>query len=432
MRESILPRFNKIILITKETKSSWISCQLITSNLLKAYSRALENNNFEIVTVPETLNRYTAYSAIASIKLKKADLIVWLDHQPNPALFLQELYRHYKDISFDLRPKIIIHIFGDFILDCRQWDNCREALLNLPIHFVTASHKQQLLVESLFHSDQSIVSTRPFPVDESIFNFTNFEVNRLQVRDRLKLSPSEKVLIYTGRISLQKNVDALIKLFESTQIFLEEEITLLIVGPWDDILIPYFGKRGVSGSYFHYYFKTMKKTQCEKVYFLGNQSTDELMKLYHGADGFVSLSTYNDEDYGMAPAEALCSGLPCLLTDWAGYSSFANYSKSVSLVNVKKLTSRPSADSGDARQKLLSLIKLVPKKREERQKISEEAFLSLSIKASSQKLALELNEWHFGSVKSCADKFNNLCLSFKKNPNSPFKDELFQEIYEAY
>ena len=34
------------------------------------------------------------------------------------------------------------------------------------------------------------------------------------------------------------------------------------------------------------------------------------------------MSTHNDEDYGMSPAEAICTGLPSILTDWAGYSSF--------------------------------------------------------------------------------------------------------------
>jgi glycosyltransferase involved in cell wall biosynthesis len=36
----------------------------------------------------------------------------------------------------------------------------------------------------------------------------------------------------------------------------------------------------------------------------------------------VNLSVHNDEDYGMSVAEALCSGIPAILTDWGGLASF--------------------------------------------------------------------------------------------------------------
>jgi glycosyltransferase involved in cell wall biosynthesis len=36
----------------------------------------------------------------------------------------------------------------------------------------------------------------------------------------------------------------------------------------------------------------------------------------------VNLSVHNDEDYGMSVAEAQCSGLPAILTDWGGLASF--------------------------------------------------------------------------------------------------------------
>ncbi|MGZ3807168.1 MAG: glycosyltransferase, partial [Bacteriovorax sp.] len=53
------------------------------------------------------------------------------------------------------------------------------------------------------------------------------------------------------------------------------------------------------------------------------------------SDMFISLSLYHDEDYGMSPAEAMACGLPTLLTDWGGYSSFASTAWPCQLVPVK-------------------------------------------------------------------------------------------------
>ena len=60
----------------------------------------------------------------------------------------------------------------------------------------------------------------------------------------------------------------------------------------------------------------------EKITFWGNQKKEMLRKINNASDLFISLSLYHDEDFGMSPAEALATGLPTLLTDWGGYSSF--------------------------------------------------------------------------------------------------------------
>src|SRR5690606_31151116 len=43
---------------------------------------------------------------------------------------------------------------------------------------------------------------------------------------------------------------------------------------------------------------------------------------YNAADTYFSLSLHHDEDFGMSPAEALCSGASAVLSDWGGYASF--------------------------------------------------------------------------------------------------------------
>lgn len=427
-----MSKYKKIVSIVKESVSSWKSCQSITSNLVAAYSKAFKEKDFRVLTVPNAFNRYDAYKLVQEIKNNDIELIIWLDHQPNPAKFINELVRQFRDVDFSLRPKLIIHIFGDFVLDINQWSSCEESLQNWPLHFITASKKQQKLVESMFFSQRSIISTRAFSVNETLFNFDNFDINRSQLRHRFQVEKNEKVLLYTGRISLQKNVDSLAKLLESMHLFSDDKLVLLIAGPWDDILIPYFGKRGICGSYFHYYSKTMKSIKNSKIIFLGNQSSDELVCLYHASDLFVSFSTYNDEDFGMSPAEALCCGLPCLLSDWAGYSSFSDYSENVKLVSVNKKTSRPSVIAHEARNALIGLLETTPYPTVKRKKISEVALSYLAVESSSVEILKNIDTLKFDCVESFSEIFKNLNICFKNNPRAPFTDKLFMETYAIY
>jgi glycosyltransferase involved in cell wall biosynthesis len=44
-----------------------------------------------------------------------------------------------------------------------------------------------------------------------------------------------------------------------------------------------------------------------------------LNEAYNGADLFVSLSLYHDEDFGYSPLESLVCGTPIAVTNWGGY-----------------------------------------------------------------------------------------------------------------
>ncbi len=59
--------------------------------------------------------------------------------------------------------------------------------------------------------------------------------------------------------------------------------------------------------------------------FLGGLSPEEISHELNSCDIFISLSTFSHEDFGLAAAEALESGLSAILTKWGGHSSFKNY-----------------------------------------------------------------------------------------------------------
>ena len=61
-----------------------------------------------------------------------------------------------------------------------------------------------------------------------------------------------------------------------------------------------------------------------RVHFLGDVADAELATLYHAGDMFVLPAHLRAEAFGIAQAEALASGLPCISTELGTGTSFVN------------------------------------------------------------------------------------------------------------
>jgi glycosyltransferase involved in cell wall biosynthesis len=102
------------------------------------------------------------------------------------------------------------------------------------------------------------------------------------------------------------------------------------------------------GYYYLFFKQQLAQLPIEaqrSVKLLGQQNRENLLGLYNACDLFGSLSLYHDEDYGMSPAEALSCGLPAILSDWGGYSSFADDKKICELIPVRLSKSGPEISS---------------------------------------------------------------------------------------
>lgn len=430
--------YKRITIVSRNELSSWKSCQHIIRNLYQAYSLVFNNSQIQFLKVEAEDNQYKAYKAAKQLKHQSPDLVIWLDHIPNPTQFLHALVNEYEGVDFSLRPRMLVHLFGDFVLDCQDWEKVKADAGQWPLHFIVASERQQRLVERFIPEASQLVSYVPFPVDTSVFNTDDLAKNRQTVREAWQISVDEKIFLYTGRISYQKNIDVLLRAFDALVKKTGGKNTLWIAGAVDDILLPYFGKHGITGSYSTHLNQTLKEITAP-VKFLGSLPPEELVQVYQAADLFISLSTYNDEDYGMAPAEALCCGLPAVLSDWGGYTSFANYSSSVQLVPVKMSAPRPMVETSSL-QKTLILQALEPQLSEEKRLlVSREACEKLSIPAIASELKRLINQISFGRI-SYSDRFHQMCGAFRRNKFAPFinsadearMSQLYKEIYSAY
>ncbi len=423
----------KFLVITKEEISSWKSCQLITGNLLKSYHLAYPEDQFQFLRVEENFSAFLAYKHAKKIKELGVDTIIWLDHRPCAANLVMALSEVYSDTPYELKPKFLIHLFGDFVLDCLSWENAEEAINHYPVHFMVASEKQKKLVDNFFKSQESLTSVLPFPVDEKDYSINCFKNNREEIRNKFNLN-DEVVFIYTGRISFQKNVEAIINLTSKLKDIVDKKIEVWVVGPWDDILLPYFGQWGMPGSQFTQFHSSILDKNLSNVRFLGNLESSELLKVYQASDAFISFSTYNDEDYGMSVAEALMTGLPCVLSDWGGFSTFAKYSKQVDLVPVEPRGMRMQVNSQAAQKAMLKKIMQILENEISREDIHGMAQEHLSTSAVAKKIRAINDTCDFKYEVKFSVLFFKLCALFHANKDAPFKNniEIYNEIYGVY
>lgn len=163
----------------------------------------------------------------------------------------------------------------------------------------------------------------PFPVDEKEF-FPSTALRRT-FRESKHWQEGETIFVFTGRLSRQKRIHQLIQTFARWRRRTNARARLILVGDADKVGEPFLLRGEYEGEYFHHLLEvmdTLPETERAYIEFHGFRPNTELNAYYNAADAFVNISVHNDEDYGMSCAEALAAGLPLILTDWAGFSSF--------------------------------------------------------------------------------------------------------------
>jgi glycosyltransferase involved in cell wall biosynthesis len=329
----------KFLIIRSIKESKWGSCKVITPNIIKAYE-TLQGPEFFIkyFDIADDVQKADAFEGTNYlsdlsdvIKTWNPTELVFADHHPPPASVLLFL-KNFMPLS-EL-PPIIFHIYGDFTFYAGPWSFLGKKLLKHPVKFIVASESQNKLLD-FFIKDPSSIEQYLFPYSSETYYFDELERNAMRAKENI--SDVEKILLYSGRISLQKNVDMLLREFAD----LSETDSLLrlwIVGSFDDVGAGFMGVKTNDGYLFSKYeqiLNSFPEKTIKKIKFWGYQTKNDLRMIKNASDYFISLSLYHDEDYGMSPAEAMACGLPALLTDWGGYSSFQSKKRSCSLIPVQ-------------------------------------------------------------------------------------------------
>lgn len=309
----------KLGLLYSFNDSIWFSVEKILNNLLKSYNLIYSED--ELVHFDYNFDlEYTDLNELTS-KIKKSGIkkLIVIDHLPHPAVLLHRLGKDYLQ-ELD---EVIFHIYGDFTLNFSEWFTMDKLLQGVNVKFLCASDKQVRLVSNFVNNKNQIFKL-PFPVDEKEFHYKSKDQN---FKKKYGMKDEDHLFIYVGRVSMQKRIQELVSTFMKlkSEGHLKESSKLMILGGFDEIGFPFAGIKNAHGEFFR---KTMSEIEKfpenlqKSIIFAGRIKNSEIINYINYADTFVSISTYHDEDYGMAVAEALCCGIPSILTDWAGYSSF--------------------------------------------------------------------------------------------------------------
>lgn len=309
----------KIACVFSFRESSWISCQKIVYNIHKAYEALpdveLHNFHYGIEALSGDL-----HDIVEAILKLNPDEIVIMDHKPHPVHFMKFLLPYYEGRK---KPRIIFHVFGDFTLYYLEWARLGQLMKDFPVEFLVASDRQKILIDR-FVEPHHEARVFPFPVRREEFYFDPEE--RVRQRREWGVGEDEIVFTFTGRISRQKRIYQLLKLFhEALQTDASRSAHLIIYGLPDHVGDHFMNIWENENEYFrrvHRLYTSLPESTRSRIRFMGNVSNSELRPVYAGADFLVNISVHNDEDYGMSVAEAQMCGLPSILTDWGGLASF--------------------------------------------------------------------------------------------------------------
>lgn len=382
----------KIAVVSNAKTSDWKSCLYINQNLLAAY-RALPEQ-VEVFGITEKQQIDEALQVATRIKKFDPKYIVFAEASARKIfLLLSALTFAYRSRL----PALVLHVFGDFSIEPRRWRNLTELIAGRRVHLVCASSRQSLFLRSFLAQGQQTVHTCPFPVNTARFYFD------MDVRGKTRKAlnwENKKIFLYTGRLSFQKNVLPLIQAFIESP-YRDSQQILALAGSFDDIKAPLFSSYGKIGEYqlaVTEYVESLPLNQQKQIQFLGSLDQDRLFEIYNAADAYMSLATYHDEDFGMAPAEALATGLDCALSDWGGYADFIHNNTFCKSIPVKITTRGLALSKKHLNQSFhqFSLKNFDAQERQNHSRQFEKVYSPLSVSKTLQQILSQTPQVFYG------------------------------------
>ena len=138
----------------------------------------------------------------------------------------------------------------------------------------------------------------------------------MRVRERLGVRPEDFLLVYPGRITVEKNLTAILDVVANLSMTWPN-VRLLIMGNFDDRAITELGiaSDGIEAT-------IIEQTEALDVDGLTTilpwQSRSQLLDYMAAADAVINLTLNHDENFGNAQVEAMIAGTPVVATAWGG------------------------------------------------------------------------------------------------------------------
>ncbi len=323
----------------------------------------------------------------------------------------------------------VFHLDGQFIFDAKEWS----LLGKVNCHFVCRSSKHLKFIQSfLENKDQASLLV---PVTEAV----SLKTPKGELRKELNIGEDELVFLFVGDLSRQQHVIELTSLMLKFCAQISPKINLWLCGQFKDEGIALVGKTELEFEHYQSWLKLCHDSpHGHKVSYLGDLDLAELQEVYAEADWGIYLGSDPAQDINPYALEALCHGLPCVLSNWGGHSDL-NHDEFVRNLAVEVKGFHLSPDLKRLTKDLFLML-------------NKGAKVDSAFRASCSKYYQEKFPSHFSSsnlemILSKTERFagfaqqmDRLTAAFERNPYAPFVDvtsyggynQEFEEIYASY
>lgn len=170
--------------------------------------------------------------------------------------------------------------------------------------------------------------------------FKKISMDAEEVREKYGIPLRDKILLFVGRVSREKNVHELIRMFKVIHTRVPDT-SLLISGPIDP-LMPSSMRRGwvaqLKG--------IVHKLNIADAVFFTFDTDDfirprDLSSIYNACDLFLYPTVYAQETRGIAPLEAMFCAKPVIATGWDGLRDTVTHGENGYLVDVYRTANYP-------------------------------------------------------------------------------------------
>lgn len=312
---------NDTIIFLNSDTHVWQSMIELEKEFSRIYSCAY-GDNLAILNYSYHFSNDEICSLIEQLKKRFVSRFVFPSYRA-PAFLLDLLCKTFPDAKF------VFHIYGNFVPKIEYWKQFKGKA-----QLIVLSQRQKNLVASIVGSKVPIhVCAPPMRLNVNIYPRSSF-------RQSLGINKKAHIFMYAGRLSSSKNIHSIIRSFVNFQRHCPSNAYLILCGMLDDSANIFPRQLSKYGSYYLALNKLINDIEpkiFQKIKCLGPLSESETEQLMVESNTFVSLSTFDGEDFGLGPAKALALGCRAILTNWGGYSDFKkNYNPQVTLIPVEK------------------------------------------------------------------------------------------------
>jgi glycosyltransferase involved in cell wall biosynthesis len=259
----------------------------------------------ELVLLPQAY-QYASLEqqrGMATDLVRQCDVLVGILGALEPLLIARHTHEH--------KPPCVMFVVGTFPRGAVAVRNLLPYLTSADT--LVANCKADVALAEAFVADVR-VRLVPLPYDDAVFVRLS-HAQRTQIRSELGFDDNDHVILYAGRLTVEKNIHTSLRVFAALSRILPSS-HFILAGSAQDAA---FAEVGVAPLH---YARSLQMAVASlglaNVHYLGAQDADILCSLYNAADVVLNLTLHHDENFGLAQVEAMACGTSVVGSAWGG------------------------------------------------------------------------------------------------------------------